>query len=381
MTLWRRLSILLAMIALAAPPLAVAHDEAPSGAAEVTNPIQKLVQERQYQKAIERVQQMRVEASKPLADADSEYWASRAESALKLTDSARERLRAIARTYPGTERGTAAAIEVTTTLLNTIAEGVAKTPADLKLATDCAKELEATATKLTIPDGISRAWYVAGNAWRVAKQDAPATSAYEKSAAVPGATDYPAKALYSLSTRKLQALDVAGARKLLDNCLKQYPKSSGADKCGKAISRLALIGTPAAELDVETWINGPPQTIAALKGRVVLVWFFATWCPHCKATMPEMAALKERFAGKPLTIIGITNNSRGQTTEMAAALASDPQWGITYPAAVDHDATTSLAYQGTGVPAAVLVDKKGVVRWADHPTYITDAMIQRLLAE
>ncbi len=381
MTLLSRFLLVLTAVALAAPVSTVRADDDSAEGATATNPIETLVRERRFDQAIDQVQQMRVAAKKPLADPDSEYWAGRAETQLKLIEAARERYLAIARTYPGIPRGEDAAIEATTARLNTIPDGKASTPAQVKLAIDCAKELEATGAKLTIPDKISRAFYVAGNGWKMAGEADAALRAYEKSAAVPGGVDYPPKAMYSLATRKLQDFNVAGSRKILEDCMKQYPKTTGAEKCGKALSRLSLMGTPAAALDVETWLNGPPQDMAALKGNVVIVWFFATWCPHCKQTMPDMAALKQRFAGKPVRLIGITNNSRGQTTELAAAFVSDPQWGFTYPVATDRNGSTSLAYEGTGIPSAALVDKKGIVRWADHPVYLTDAMIEKLLAE
>jgi thiol-disulfide isomerase/thioredoxin len=369
----------LALLPSAGAETAPAAASAPAAA---KNDIQELFTQRKFQDAVLKVGEMRTAAKRPIVDAESEYWAARAEAALKLVDAARERMQAIARTYPSETRGRDAAIEATTVLLNSLGEGKAQTEAEKKIAVQCAKELEATAGKLKDPEGISRAWYVSGNASRVAGDDASAERAYKAAAAVPGATDYPAKATYSLSTSALMRLDAVGARKLLEDCLTKFPKSTQAEKCDRAMSRLDLIGKPAPPLEVETWLNGPPQDVAKLKGRVVLVWFFATWCPHCKATMPEMAALKERFAGKPLTIIGITNNSKDQTTETAAQFVSDPHWGITYPAAVDRaGGVTSVAYQGTGIPAAVLVDKKGNVRWADHPTYLNDALIEKLLAE
>lgn len=354
---------------------------AAAAASAPLNDVQKLVQERKYADAILLVDQLRKAAGKPLADAESEYWGARAVSANKDTEGARARMLAIAKAYPDQTRGRDAAIEATTVRLNTLGEKKASTPEEIKMATDCAKELEETAGKLKDPEGISRAWYVSGNAWRVMGNEEAAAKAYEKARAVPGAVDYPAKAVYSLSTRALQKFDVAGTKALLQECMTKYAGTTSADKCGKAMTRLTLLGTPAPALDVETWLNGPPQKISALKGRVVLVWFFATWCPHCKATMPEIAAMKKRFEGKPLTIIGITNNTKEQTTETAAAFVADPQYGITYPAAVDRGGATSLAFQGTGIPAAALIDKKGIVRWADHPTFLTDEMISKLLAE
>lgn len=383
----RLLALLLACAALPAladspAPAAPARPAGASGAKPVQqNEIQGLITQRQFEQALVRIKQLREEARRPMADPESEYWAARAEAALKQPEAARERLLAIARTYPESDRASTAMIEATTVRLNALGEGRATTPQAKKVAMDSAKELEATAAKVKEPENVSRAWFVAGNAWRIMGDDEAAARDYAKAAAVPGAKDYPGKATYTLSTNALQQFDVARAKQLLADCVKKFPESSVVEKCGKAGSRLDLIGTPAPPLDVETWVVGPPQDLQSLKGRVVILWFFATWCPHCKASMPEMAALKQRFDGKPLSMIAITNNSKDQTTEKVKAFVTDPQWGLTYPTGVDHQGATSVAFHGTGIPAAVLVDKKGIVRWADHPTYLTDAMVAKLINE
>jgi thiol-disulfide isomerase/thioredoxin len=361
--------------AAAATPGTAAGEEPPPG------PIEKLFKDRQWQKCLDEVAALRERDKKPIADVESEYWAARCESSLKLIEAARARFEAIARAYPDTDRGMQSAIEKTTVRLNTI-EGKARLPAELKLATDSALELEATGKALAgkDPEVISRAYYVAGNAWRMASEDDKANVAYNLSAAQP-AKDYPAKSLYMLGIDAMQEFNDERARTLWTRCSEQYPESTGIDKCNKAIARLALIGTPAPELDVETWIKGPPVKLADLRGQVVLVWFFATWCPHCKATMPDMAALKRRYAGKPLTIIGITNNTKEQTTESAKLFVDDPRWEIDYPIAVDNDGNSSMAFEASGIPSAALIDARGRIRYSDHPAYLTDAMIDRLLAE
>jgi len=368
----------------AAKPAGAKPPAAAQGAAaadEAAGPVEKLYKEHQWQKCIDEVSALRERDKKPVTDAESEYWAARCEQSLKLIEAARARFDAIAKAHPGTQRGMQSAIEKTTVRLNTI-EGKARLPAELKLATDSATELEATGKALAgkDPEVISRAYYVAGNAWRMAGEDDKANVAYDLSAAQP-AKDYPAKSLYMLGIDAMQDFNLERARTLWTRCTELYPESTGIDKCNKAIARLALIGTPTPELDVETWIKGPPVKLADLRGHVVLVWFFATWCPHCKATMPDMAALKRRYAGKPLSIIGVTNNTKEQTTETAKIFVDDPRWEIDYPVAVDNAGNSSVAFEATGIPSAILIDPRGKIRFSDHPTYLTDEMIDRLLAE
>ena len=175
-------------------------------------------------------------------------------------------------------------------------------------------------------------------------------------------------------------LDAEEARTLLNDCALNFTDAQQ-ERCRKDLDRWSVVGAPAPPLQVETWINGEPQSLEALRGNAVLLWFFATWCPHCKSMMPEMVALQARLKGKPFRIIGLTKNDQDQTTESAKMFVSDPKWKIDYPVAVDRGSTTSDAFHASAVPSAILIDKKGVIRWAQHPGYLSDALIDKLVAE
>lgn len=365
----------------AAEPAAPAADsETPDDGGPASNPVQKLVEARKYADAILEVKTMRAKAGKPLVDAESEFWAARAENGLKSREAARERFLAIARAYPEHERGSQAAIEATTVRLSEIST-TAKTAAEKKMAAECAAELEATAKRLAgKPDVATRAWYVAGNAWRTCGENEKALADYELARAGTG-PDYPAKGTYMVGILKARLFDVSGAGAMFTDCIKRFPDSSSAEKCRKGLARINMVGTPAPAITVETWLNSAPVDPASLKGNVTLVWFFATWCPHCKAAMPEIAGLVDQYRGKPFKVVGITANMKEQTTESAKQFVADPQWKFNYPAAVDKGGTSTDAWNALGIPAAILVDKTGVIRWSDHPVYLDAEMIDRLLAE
>ena len=112
-----------------------------------------------------------------------------------------------------------------------------------------------------------------------------------------------------------------------------------------------------------------------------MLFFFATWCPHCKKTLPTLPRYLERYKGKPFELLALTNNVRGQTTESATLFIQDPQWGISYPVGVDANGATTTAMEASGIPQIILIDKKGIVRWSDHPAYLTEGMIDTLVAE
>lgn len=91
-----------------------------------------------------------------------------------------------------------------------------------------------------------------------------------------------------------------------------------------SIKRLnSLVGQNAAPLKVESWVNGTPLTDADLKGKVVLLDFWAVWCGPCIATFPHLREWQEKYADKGLTIVGLTRYY-GYTWDQATSRATRP---------------------------------------------------------
>lgn len=350
---------------------------APPSAGEV----EALYRAARYDRAIARCDELRAAAGggRSLADVESEYWAAKAAQSLGANDDARARLRTLARVHADSPRAADALIDAPMIGID-VQRGHTSSTKERAAAAAAAGELEALAPTLTSnPGSVARAWFVAGNAWRVAENDAKARKDYETSKGLK-IGEYPMKAQHMLSVIAGRGLDAEGARALLTDCV-AHSTNAQQQRCAKDLDRWSIVGAPAPQLSVETWIHGEPTSLEQLRGNVVLVWFFATWCPHCKATMPDMADLQARMSGKPFRIIGITRNEQGQTTESAKAFVLDPKWKINYPVGVDRDAKTSTDFHGMALPSALLIDKKGVVRWSQHPGYLSDALIDKLVAE
>ncbi len=143
--------------------------------------------------------------------------------------------------------------------------------------------------------------------------------------------------------------------------------------------REALIGQPAAPLAVETWVNGAPLTDADLKGKVVLLDFWAVWCGPCIATFPHLREWNEKYADKGLVIIGLTRYYNFTWDEKAdKAIQSqetvrpeDEQKMLVKFAAkndlrhrfgIQKGSDMSDFYGVTGIPEAVVIDRAGKVR-------------------
>ena len=125
---------------------------------------------------------------------------------------------------------------------------------------------------------------------------------------------------------------------------------------GDEILKMDLVGAPAPEWKKVTATAGAPAGIDKLKGRVVLVDFWASWCGPCRMLAPRLSALKDKYGAQGLSVVGITTDD----AEKAAVFAEKTQ--MRYGIVVDKDGDTSRAYGVTALPTMLLVDKKGIVR-------------------
>lgn len=97
----------------------------------------------------------------------------------------------------------------------------------------------------------------------------------------------------------------------------------------------------------------PAPRLAALRGKVVLLEFYAGWCPNCRALSPALARLHERYKDRGLELVGITNDEPAEAARVAR------EWRIPYPVGC---AAADLPYAAVALPTAFLIDRRGVVR-------------------
>jgi peroxiredoxin len=121
-----------------------------------------------------------------------------------------------------------------------------------------------------------------------------------------------------------------------------------------------LAGAPAVSYDVPT-IAGGHDSLAAHRGKVVVMNFWATWCPPCKEEMPALEALYRAERSRGLVVLGI---DQGESPATAAAFAR--AHGITFPILVDSDQQYATSYVSVGLPTTVIVGRDGkVIRGID----------------
>lgn len=158
----------------------------------------------------------------------------------------------------------------------------------------------------------------------------------------------------------------------------KYPNGEEAGSVARYIQLAAMNGRPAPRLDPETWLQGGPHPIDELRGRVVGLYFFATWCEKCEGDLPFVLELERRMSPSGFVLIGVLDRSKGQTSSSVMKYFSEHR--IRFAAMMDK-ASTTPAYLGQSIPDLVLIDKAGRVRWHDHPASLSDYTIETLLGE
>jgi thiol-disulfide isomerase/thioredoxin len=129
-----------------------------------------------------------------------------------------------------------------------------------------------------------------------------------------------------------------------------------------------LLGTAAPEWRGLTWIQGGPLSLAALRGRPVLIRFWTDGCPYCHATAPALDEIARRYAGRGLAVVGIHHPKSEASRDPAVVARAARELGFTFPVATDPGWATVRAY-GVGerftryTSVAFLVDGAGVIRW------------------
>jgi len=170
------------------------------------------------------------------------------------------------------------------------------------------------------------------------------------------------------------------------------PDAAFRSRMWKNINRLELVGQAAPALTIADHVGPIPPSLAALRGRPVLLFLWNYRCGDCRASAPTLAALHDRYADKGLAILAPTRLS-GTINDGKAATPAEEKAEIARELATTYKGTpdlvapigteTMIRYGASATPTFVLIDGEGIVRLYE-PTRLTiaalSAAIEPLLA-
>jgi thiol-disulfide isomerase/thioredoxin len=121
--------------------------------------------------------------------------------------------------------------------------------------------------------------------------------------------------------------------------------------------RMDLVGTFAPTWkDVESVSGSFPPSIDALRGRVVLLDFWATWCGPCRIVIPKLGALQARYGAQGLSVLGVSTEDPEEVALFTQRMA------VRYAVGSDKHAETTRSYGVMSLPTVVIIDRRGIVR-------------------
>jgi len=119
-----------------------------------------------------------------------------------------------------------------------------------------------------------------------------------------------------------------------------------------------LIGRPAPDFKGRDF-QGRDFSLSSLRGQVVILDFWSLRCGPCIMAMPQMQKLSEKYAGKPVSLVGINSDGPGARSQIDAILKRNK---VTFRQFMDHANEAFHAYRVEGIPCLFLIDKNGIVQ-------------------
>ena len=106
-------------------------------------------------------------------------------------------------------------------------------------------------------------------------------------------------------------------------------------------------------------LQGEQVKLSGLRGKVIVVNFWTTWCPPCRAETPALEMSYEAYKDVDVVILGVNLTDQDSLKEVESFVQ---EFGLTYPILLDRDGAVGLLYQLSGLPTTFFINREGIIR-------------------
>ncbi len=169
--------------------------------------------------------------------------------------------------------------------------------------------------------------------------------------------------------------DINKAKEILKKAISEVDDPRGKNSLKSELDQLEFIGKEAPDISAEMWVNSSPLSLRGLKGKVVIIDFWAPWCSPCRAVIPGLVEEYEKLKDKGLVVIGFTKlyGSYRDDVKNEGKVDNDKEkelikefvnrFNISYPVAISNEGKDFNAYKISGIPTMIFINRAGEI---DH---------------
>lgn len=106
-------------------------------------------------------------------------------------------------------------------------------------------------------------------------------------------------------------------------------------------------------------LDGTKVTLSEMRGKIVIVNLWATWCPPCRAEMPALENAYKQYKDSDVVILGLNVTNQDSERDIPPFVK---EFGLTFPILLDRDGSVSALYQLRGLPTTYFINREGIIR-------------------